>query len=328
MDDQMQQAALLHSKFTSIYLSRERLALVSEKRQQAKGQTDTDVLRNNNIFIRSSSHDLDLDPETSSWEQRVAIKYYEKLFKEYCLCNLERYKKGQIAMRWRTKKEVVDGKGQFVCASLSCLRDRDLASWEVNFAYVENQVRKNALVKVRLCPECSDKLNYKTRKRKSQTPDRQNERKARRRDDESETTDGVERGKSHLPDNDEGEASREDSLTPDRAGKRESLIPEKEDNHRELQMPDRSGKRESLIPEKEDNHRESQMSDRAGKRESRNPDGREEKGKAREGQKTPDGKRVGEGSKQSGDKKGQKGKNVEEETEEDIEDFLNRNLLF
>lgn len=88
----MQQAALLHSKFTSIYLSRERLALVSEKRQQAKGQTDTDVLRNNNIFIRSSSHDLDLDPETSSWEQRVAMyilfsSFYPSFhsFKLYCL---------------------------------------------------------------------------------------------------------------------------------------------------------------------------------------------------------------------------------------------------
>ncbi len=32
---------------------------------------------------------------------------------------------------------------------------------QVNFAYVEDKVKKNALVKLRLCPECAYKLNYK-----------------------------------------------------------------------------------------------------------------------------------------------------------------------
>jgi protein FRA10AC1 len=63
-------------------------------------------------------------------------------------------------MRWRIEKEVVDGKGQFICGDKRCPIKEDLKSWEVNFAYVEHGERKNALVKLRLCPDCSYKLNY------------------------------------------------------------------------------------------------------------------------------------------------------------------------
>lgn len=35
----------------------------------------------------------------------------------------------------------------------------------MNFAYVEDGERKNALVKLRLCPECSGKLNFHSKKR-------------------------------------------------------------------------------------------------------------------------------------------------------------------
>ena len=63
-------------------------------------------------------------------------------------------------MRWRIEKEVVDGKGQFICGEKKCDIKEGLKSWEVNFAYVEHGERKNALVKLRLCPDCSYKLNY------------------------------------------------------------------------------------------------------------------------------------------------------------------------
>ena len=32
-------------------------------------------------------------------------KYYDKLFKEYAICELKYYKEGKIALRWRTEKE-------------------------------------------------------------------------------------------------------------------------------------------------------------------------------------------------------------------------------
>jgi protein FRA10AC1 len=69
-------------------------------------------------------------------------------------------------MRWRTKTEVVDGKGQFICGNIHCDKKEKLTSWEVNFAYVEDGERKNTLVKLRICPKCSDKLNYRKRQRK------------------------------------------------------------------------------------------------------------------------------------------------------------------
>jgi protein FRA10AC1 len=122
-------------------------------------------------FVR----DLDEDPSTLTWEERVAKKYYDQLYKEYCLADLRYYREGKIAMRWRTEREVISGKGQFICANLSCDERDGLRSWEVNFAYVEDNIPKNALVKVRLCPECSDKLNYRKRQRLAKVEEEQEE---------------------------------------------------------------------------------------------------------------------------------------------------------
>ncbi|KAK2154229.1 hypothetical protein LSH36_274g06068 [Paralvinella palmiformis] len=66
----------------------------------------------------------------------------------------------QIALRWQVEKEVVLGKGQFVCGNKNCEQTEGLRTWEVNFGYIEHGQKKNALVKLRLCPECSYKLNY------------------------------------------------------------------------------------------------------------------------------------------------------------------------
>lgn len=52
-------------------------------------------------------------------------------------------------MRWRIEKEVVIGKGQFICGNKICNSKDQLRSWELNFAYIEGQTKKNALVKLR-----------------------------------------------------------------------------------------------------------------------------------------------------------------------------------
>lgn len=143
-------------------------------------------------FIRS-----DFDEDDLTWGQRVAKKYYDKLFKEYALCELKYYKEGKIALRWRTEKEVIVGKGHFICASTRCDETKKLQSWEVNFGYMEDGEKKNELVKVRLCPECSDKLNFKTKKRLAKTLKRKSReeqdtnnrnKKQRSRSNASETT--------------------------------------------------------------------------------------------------------------------------------------------
>ncbi|KAK4514387.1 uncharacterized protein ATC70_001980 [Mucor velutinosus] len=127
-------------------------------------KTEKDIIQENHKFVRS-----DIDDDELTWGQRVAKKYYDKLFKEYAICELKYYKEGKIALRWRTEKEVIVGKGQFICASTRCDETKKLQSWEVNFGYMEDGEKKNELVKVRLCPECSDKLNYKTKKRLAKT---------------------------------------------------------------------------------------------------------------------------------------------------------------
>jgi len=93
--------------------------------------------------------------------------YYDRLFKEYCLADLKLYKEGRIAMRWRAEKEVFEGKGQFICGSVRCQEKLELRSWEVNFGYIEDGEKKNALVKLRLCADCSVKLNYRKQMREA-----------------------------------------------------------------------------------------------------------------------------------------------------------------
>ncbi|KAJ3091613.1 hypothetical protein HK102_014099 [Quaeritorhiza haematococci] len=168
-----------------------------DERRKAAWKTELDVLKEHHRFVR------DEEDNEISWEARVAKKYYDKLFKEYALCNLSRYKEGRVALRWRTANEVVIGKGQFTCGNLLCSETEQLHSWEVNFAYMEQGVKKNTLVKVRLCMACSYKLNYKKIKerakeeRKRKRKDWKHDRKRRKRhsDDEDSRSDG---GKERL----------------------------------------------------------------------------------------------------------------------------------
>eukprot|EP00730_Choanoeca_flexa_P014931 TRINITY_DN6711_c0_g1_i2.p1 TRINITY_DN6711_c0_g1~~TRINITY_DN6711_c0_g1_i2.p1 ORF type:complete len:393 (+),score=70.64 TRINITY_DN6711_c0_g1_i2:116-1294(+) len=137
--------------------------------QQPDRRNDYDVIREENRFIWSEQ-----DQAAMTWEKQLAKRYHDKLFKEYCLVDLSRYKQGQFAMRWRVEAEVFEGKGHFICGRLDCSRREGLKTWEVNFSYNERGERRNALVKLRLCPKCSKKLNYHTKhreKRKQDTKD-------------------------------------------------------------------------------------------------------------------------------------------------------------
>ncbi|XP_063982728.1 protein FRA10AC1 homolog [Diachasmimorpha longicaudata] len=148
-----------HKKLINDYLLLSGKSLSNLKRDTSRDKTDHDVIRENHRFLWEDEE----VPDT--WENRLAKKYYDKLFKEYCICDLTYYKLNKVALRWRTEKEVVVGKGQFQCANKKCTMKEGLRSWEVNFAYEEHGEKKNALVKLRLCPDCSEKLNYKTKKR-------------------------------------------------------------------------------------------------------------------------------------------------------------------
>mmetsp|Transcript_22470 Transcript_22470/g.27453 ORF Transcript_22470/g.27453 Transcript_22470/m.27453 type:complete len:278 (+) Transcript_22470:61-894(+) len=160
----------------------------------------------------------------TTWQERMAHKYHQCLFREYALADLSRCPSGgSVGLRWRTEKEVRSGKGQFTCGNKHCpFYDNDknkndghgllhyrssshdnadegkralalyysgeessekekekqhvskeaeeqyentmlaklihgvgLHSYEVNFAYVEEGINKNELVKLRLCLRCA-----------------------------------------------------------------------------------------------------------------------------------------------------------------------------
>lgn len=77
-------------------------------------KTELDVLIERHQFIR------DADEQNLSWEDALAKKTYDQLFKELAVCDLSRWREGKVAMRWRTASEVIDGKGHFTCANLRC----------------------------------------------------------------------------------------------------------------------------------------------------------------------------------------------------------------
>ncbi|CAK9299227.1 unnamed protein product [Gordionus sp. m RMFG-2023] len=145
-----------HVKMVNDYITYYGGSIKELTRDQSKNKNLSDVIREEHKFIWNETDKAD------TWAKRVAKKYYDRLFREYCVVDLSLYQTSNIGMRWRTSKEVLSGKGQFICGEKSCTKTgNDLASWEVNFSYSEVNEKKNALVKARLCPECSVKLNFK-----------------------------------------------------------------------------------------------------------------------------------------------------------------------
>ncbi|PWA51605.1 hypothetical protein CTI12_AA460140 [Artemisia annua] len=167
----------------------------TQKQENLPIKTDQDTLREGYRFIRSEEDDMD-----SSWEQRLVKRYYDKLFKEYCIADMSHYKTGKIGLRWRTEKEVKSGKGQFVCGNKHCSEEEGLASYEVNFAYFEAGENKQALVKLVTCERCAKKLLYRKLKEKekeeAKSREKEEHRKKREREEvDDDTSMGYERSK-------------------------------------------------------------------------------------------------------------------------------------
>lgn len=164
-----------HKKLINEYVLCYKGATSKLKRKTSKYKTDRDIIRENHRFLWED------EDEAHTWGEQLAKKYYDRLFKEYCLCDLTRYKDKKIGMRWRTEKEVILGKGQFFCGNIHCEEKDGLDSWEVLFGYVEHGEKKNALVKLRLCDNCSNKLHYgykgKLKKKHSKKLDKKKDRK-------------------------------------------------------------------------------------------------------------------------------------------------------
>lgn len=129
--------------------------------------TDMDLLRRAYQFVPEDEEEGGSDA-ARAWEKRLVKRYDEQLYKEYCVADLSQYRQGKCGLRWRTAKEVKSGKGETTCGNLSCDAKEALGTYEVNFAYKEQKERKSALVKLKACPRCAVKLNWKKRKREGQ----------------------------------------------------------------------------------------------------------------------------------------------------------------
>jgi len=138
-------------------------------------KTDWDVLKEEYRFIRTEA-----DNDDTVWAKQFAKSYYDKLFKNYCLANFSQYTTGKVGMRWRTQDEVFSGKGQFVCGADDCQQKENLKSYEVNFSYKEAGEQKKALVKLRVCPTCAEKLYYKKNQEQKLEKKEKNEKRERK----------------------------------------------------------------------------------------------------------------------------------------------------
>ncbi|KAG9104809.1 hypothetical protein FRC06_009279 [Ceratobasidium sp. 370] len=133
------------------------------------GRTELDGLIQGHRFLRD---DDEKELDELSAEERIAVKYYRGLFKEFALVDLKHYKSGKFALRWRVEDEVVEGYGQFTCGNTRCAyhkeqerRQPKLLTLELPFAYEEQGEAKQALVKVVLCERCKKKLMWKRERR-------------------------------------------------------------------------------------------------------------------------------------------------------------------
>ncbi|KAF1323861.1 hypothetical protein FI667_g10196, partial [Globisporangium splendens] len=140
----------------------------ADDRQQRQNvsQHDLAVIQRHFQFLRDD--DADAERGNTDWEVRMSVRYYRKLYREYALADLSRFKEGKIGLRWRTEPEVIAGKGQFVCGNKRCDARDVLHSYELLFAYVEHEKTKRCLIKVRVCEACAAKLFFKKLERMRQ----------------------------------------------------------------------------------------------------------------------------------------------------------------
>ena len=85
--------------------------------------SDWEQLRAHFQFVLPSDDNNDTNSQKygSNWQERMVQNYHKCLYKEYVLADLSRVVDiGKIGLRWRTEKEVADGRGFRCCGNLMC----------------------------------------------------------------------------------------------------------------------------------------------------------------------------------------------------------------
>ena len=81
----------LHKYLVNVYCLNGKGTSASLKRDTSRDRTDLDIIRENHKFLWED------DEVADTWEKQLAKKYYDKLFKEYCICDLSRYKENKVS---------------------------------------------------------------------------------------------------------------------------------------------------------------------------------------------------------------------------------------
>jgi len=150
---------------------------------------DRAALEDHYSFIPSESTRSKNNTVTNEWQERMVTKYHDHLFKEFALADLSI--PGRIGLRWRTREEVINGRGDRTCGNKRCPNNSDdtnsslLVTLEVPFSYYERGEKKMELVKLKLCSSCK-KDSFDDREKRKQkasthsTGQRENEQQKKR----------------------------------------------------------------------------------------------------------------------------------------------------
>lgn len=104
-----------HQKYVTRYLQVYKRDGEKEARQEQVDSTarnDWDVLKEKHRFLRDEEEGIN-EANGFEYDIEVARRYYKHLFKEYAIADMKHYKSGNLALRWRSEDDVVDGIGQF-----------------------------------------------------------------------------------------------------------------------------------------------------------------------------------------------------------------------
>lgn len=115
----------LHKYLVNVYRLNSKGSTGHLRRDTSKDRTDIDVIRENNKFLWEE------DDVADTWEKQLAKKYYDKLFKEYCICDLSRYKENKVSWKPLQPPLIVTQRKQAKQHFISSLKYSKQQAWDL-----------------------------------------------------------------------------------------------------------------------------------------------------------------------------------------------------
>ncbi|KAM9197227.1 protein FRA10AC1 isoform 2-T3 [Dugong dugon] len=185
-----------HKKFVNDYILYYGGKKEDFRRLGENDKTDLDVIRENHRFLWNEEDEMDM-----TWEKRLAKKYYDKLFKEYCIADLSKYKENKFGFRWRAEKEVISGKG--LCQECSCKLNFHHRKKEVKLKNRKDKTKKDCEESSHKKSRLSSEKETSKKKDKGRSSSKKAEESINRNSDEEEGASESELWKGPLPETDE-----------------------------------------------------------------------------------------------------------------------------